>query len=85
MAYDAFKTRAAFDDWTNIIAGLLVIAFFGFGSEANAYYVLPFRWLSTFRDGRTQKHVEQVEGEDLKHDVTHVSFRMYVSRKAVKA
>lgn len=38
ITYDPFPTKSALEDWVPIIAGLLVIIFFGFAGESFTYY-----------------------------------------------
>jgi|ERR1711939_237254 len=54
VAYSPFQSQAAFSDWSNIIAGVLVMVFFGFGGEAVSYYVRPLIWLGILKKTTTE-------------------------------
>lgn len=71
MKYNALKSEPAFGDWSNIIAGLLVMVFFGFGGEALSYYKKPLRLLGL----RTSRSGAEDTTKDSAHHVTQISLK----------
>jgi hypothetical protein len=69
VRYDPWKTRADFGDWSSIIAGLLVLIFFGFGGEALSYYAKPLRWMGFRMNGKHSRT------EETGHTVTQISLK----------
>jgi len=69
ILFDPNETRVSFGNWGSVLTGILVLIFFGFGSEAISYYrkLLRLGGLGAFQDamvkirpGRSKKIERQV-------------------------